>query len=72
MPGTLKRGYEWYTLLLHPFVKAAYMIFMINEEHPFLDGNVRMTRVMMNAELGTKGLSKIIIPQFTMGIIWEV
>jgi len=60
--GTLKRGYEWYTLLQHPFAKAAYMMFMISEVHPFLDGNGRIARVMMNAELGAKGLSKIIIP----------
>ena len=60
--GTLKRGYEWYTLLHHPFSKAAYMMFMISEVHPFLDGNGRIARVMMNAELGSKGLSKIIIP----------
>ncbi|MEO6133958.1 MAG: Fic family protein [Ginsengibacter sp.] len=62
VPGTLKRGYEWYTLLQHPFAKAAYMMFMISEVHPFLDGNGRIARVMMNAELGAKGLSKIIIP----------
>jgi hypothetical protein len=62
VPGTLKRGYEWYSLLQHPFAKAAYMMFMISEVHPFLDGNGRMARVMMNAELGAKGLAKIIIP----------
>ncbi len=62
VPGTLKRGYEWYTLLQHPFAKAAYMMFMISEIHPFLDGNGRIARVMMNVELGAKGLSKIIIP----------
>ena len=45
--GTLKRGYEWYTLLQHPFAKAAYMMFMISEVHPFLDGNGRIAREMM-------------------------
>lgn len=60
--GTLKRGYEWYTLLQHPFAKAAYIMFMISEVHPFIDGNGRIARVMMNTELGAKGLSKIIIP----------
>ncbi len=60
--GTLKKGYEWYSLLQHPFAKAAYMMFMISEVHPFLDGNGRIARVMMNAELGAKGLSKIIVP----------
>ena len=62
VPGTLKRGYEWYSLLQHPFAKAAYMMFMISEVHPFLEGNGIMARVMMNAELGAKGLAKIIIP----------
>jgi Fic family protein len=62
VPGTLKKAFEWYTLLQHPFAKAAYMMFMISEVHPFLDGNGRIARVMMNAELSSKGLSKIIIP----------
>jgi Fic family protein len=62
VPGTLKKGFDWYTLLKHPFGKAAYMMFLISEVHPFLDGNGRVARVMMNAELCSKGLSKIIIP----------
>ncbi len=60
--GTLKKGYEWYSLLQHPFSKAAYIMFMISEVHPFIDGNGRIARIMMNAELGAKGLAKIIIP----------
>lgn len=62
VPGTLKKGYEWYSLLQHPISKAAYMMFMVSEVHPFLDGNGRIARVMMNAELNSKGFSKIIIP----------
>lgn len=60
--GTLKKGYEWYSLLQHPFAKAAYMMFMVSEVHPFLDGNGRIARIMMNVEFSSKGLSKIIIP----------
>lgn len=60
--GTLKKGYEWYNLLKHPFAKACYMMFLISEVHPFLDGNGRIARVMMNAELTKAGYSKIIIP----------
>jgi hypothetical protein len=60
--GTLKKGFEWYSLLQHPFSKAAYIMFLISEVHPFLDGNGRIARVMMNAELSSTGLSKIIIP----------
>lgn len=60
--GTLKKGFEWYTLLKDPFSKAVYMMFLVSEVHPFLDGNGRIARVMMNAELSSKGLAKIIIP----------
>jgi Fic family protein len=60
--GTLKKGFEWYSLLQEPFAKAVYMMFLVSEVHSFLDGNGRIARVMMNAELSAKGLSKIIIP----------
>jgi hypothetical protein len=60
--GTLKKGFEWYGLLKDPFAKAVYMMFLVSEVHPFNDGNGRIARVMMNAELSSKGLSKIIIP----------
>ena len=60
--GTLKKGFDWYTLLRDPFAKAVYMMFLISEVHPFLDRNGRIARVMMNAELSSKGLSKIMIP----------
>jgi hypothetical protein len=60
--GTLKKGFEWYSLLREPFAKAVYMMFLVSEVHPFSDGNGRIARVMMNAELSAKGLSKIIIP----------
>lgn len=60
--GTLKKGFDWYSLLQEPFAKAVYMMFLVSEVHPFLDGSGRIARVMMNAELSAKGLSKIIIP----------
>ena len=60
--GTLIKGFDFYQALAHPFAKAAYIMFMISEVHPFLDGNGRIARVMMNAELVAKGHTKIIIP----------
>lgn len=60
--GTLIRGFDFYRALNDPFAKAAYMMFMISEVHPFLDGNGRLARVMMNAELTSQGQTKIIIP----------
>jgi Fic family protein len=60
--GTLIKGFELYSALDSPFAKAAYMMFMISEIHPFLDGNGRVARIMMNAELVNANQSKIIIP----------
>ena len=60
--GTLKKGFEIYTALRHPFARALFMLFMISEVHPFADGNGRISRIMMNAELTAAGQSKIIIP----------
>lgn len=60
--GTLKKAFEPYAALIHPLAKALYMIFVISEIHPFEDGNGRIARVMMNAELVAGELSKIIIP----------
>jgi fido (protein-threonine AMPylation protein) len=42
--------------------KYLNMMFLISDVHPFLDGNGRIARVMINTELSSKGLSKIIIP----------
>lgn len=60
--GSLFKGFEFYKGLEHPFAKAVFMKFLISEVHPFLDGNGRIARVMMNAELVAAGESKIIIP----------
>jgi len=60
--GTIYRSYEYYALLGHPFARAAYMMFVVSEVHPFLDGNGRMARIMMNAELVAGNQVKIIIP----------
>jgi Fic family protein len=60
--GTLIQSFDFYKALEHPFSKAAYIMFVLSEVHPFLDGNGRISRVMMNAELVKAGQSKIIIP----------
>ncbi len=60
--GTLKKGYEIYRSLRHPFARAVFMLFMVSEVHPFTDGNGRTSRIMMNAELVAANQSKIIIP----------
>ncbi len=60
--GTLIKGFDYYQALKHPFAKAAYIMFLVSEVHPFLDGNGRIARVMMNAELVKAKQSKILIP----------
>lgn len=59
--GTLLRGFEIYRALESPIAKALFMMFLISEVHPFLDGNGRIARIMMNAELAVAGESKIMI-----------
>ena len=62
MRGTLIKGFDFYKALSQPFAKAAYIMFLISEVHPFVDGNGRIARIMMNAELVKEDQSKIIIP----------
>ena len=38
------------------------MLFMTSEVHPFEDGNGRISRLMMNAELVAGGESKVLVP----------
>ena len=60
--GTLTRGFEYYKALTNPFACAAYIMFLVSEVHPFEDGNGRIARIMMNAELFSRSQYKIIIP----------
>jgi len=60
--GTLKKGFEIYNAIQDPVARAYFILFMISEIHPFMDGNGRISRVMMNAELTAVGMPKIIIP----------
>ena len=60
--GTLKRGFDMARALRHPFARAAFILFVTSEVHPFADGNGRISRIMMNAELTAAGQTKIIVP----------
>ncbi|HYC96845.1 Fic family protein [Brevundimonas sp.] len=60
--GTLARGLELYHSLETPFARAVYMMFLVSEVHPFADGNGRIGRIMMNAELVAADEERIIIP----------
>lgn len=60
--GTLNHGFNYYKALQAPFARAVFMMFMISEVHPFNDGNGRISRIMMNAELVKAGQTRIIVP----------
>lgn len=60
--GTLEQGYEFYRSLNDPFAKAIFMGCLVTEVHPFEDGNGRIARIMMNAELVAAQQQRMIIP----------
>jgi hypothetical protein len=62
VPGTLRRGFDVGGRLRNPFARAAFLMFLITEVHPFADGNGRIARIMMNAELESPGEVRIIVP----------
>ena len=59
--GTLHEGFKLYRNLTEPLARAMFMMFLISEVHPFDDGNGRVARLMMNAELVSAGQCRIII-----------
>jgi len=60
--GTLEKGFEIYRAVELALHRAIFMMFLVSEVHPFLDGNGRIARIMMNAELVAQGEQRIIIP----------
>jgi len=60
--GTLAKGFEMYRGLASPLHRAIFMMFLVAEVHPFADGNGRVARIMMNAELVGEGECRMIVP----------
>lgn len=60
--GTLQEGSTLALSVPEGLARAIYYAFMISEVHPFVDGNGRLSRLLMNAELSRLGLCRIIIP----------
>ncbi len=65
--GTLSSGFDVLSELTDPFHRAVMMMFLIAECHPFDDGNGRMARIMMNAELASAGQVRVVIPSVYRG-----
>ena len=63
--GTLHEGFGFYRRLASPLARAVFQMFLVSEVHPFDDGNGRIARVMMNAELVAADEQRIIIPQIS-------
>ena len=62
VPGTLGQGFDLCRSLETPFHRAVFMMFLISGIRPFADGNGRIARTMMNAELVAAGEERIIVP----------
>jgi hypothetical protein len=60
--GTLRKGFELYQGLEPGLPRAIFVAFLVSDVHPFVDGNGRTSRIMMNAELVAVGQTTIIIP----------
>lgn len=60
--GTLIQAFDLYKALPYSLGRAIFMQIAVSEVHPFNDGNGRVSRVMMNAELTMAGECRIIIP----------
>jgi hypothetical protein len=59
---TLAHGWPASRELSSPTARALYALFLIAEVHPFNDGNGRISRLGMNAELEAAGQARLIIP----------
>ena len=60
--GTLSEGFRYLEPLPAGLARAVFMMFLVSEVHPFTDGNGRLGRVLMNAELTAAGQQRITIP----------
>lgn len=60
--GTLTEGWRYLEPLPSGLCRAVFMMFLVSEVHPFRDGNGRVGRVFMNAELSAVGQQRIVIP----------
>jgi len=60
--GTLRQAHRLLASLPDGLPRAAYLMFVVSEIHPYADGNGRVARAVMNAVLVAAGHVRMIIP----------
>ena len=60
--GTLRQAFAVGRHLAQPIARGAYLMFVVAEVHPFNDGNGRLARLFLNAELTAGGWGRLIVP----------
>ena len=60
--GTLAEGSKLLPTVPPGTARALLAMFLVSEVHPFTDGNGRLARLAMNAELSVVGACRIIVP----------
>lgn len=67
---TLQEGSKLAMSVPEGLARAIFYAFLLSETHPFDDGNGRLSRLTMNAELSRLGLCRIIIPTCSTLSTW--
>jgi hypothetical protein len=60
--GTLREAWRFYETLPAGLPRALFAMFAVSEIHPFADGNGRVSRALLNAELSAAGQCRIVVP----------
>lgn len=60
--GTLLEGAKLATGVPEGLARAIFYAFLVSDIHPFIDGNGRVSRLVMNSELSRMGRCRVIIP----------